>query len=324
MSLKAPLVSVIMNCFNGEAYLREAIESVYSQTYPHWEIIFWDNLSTDGSAEIAKSYDERLKYYCALKNSPLGEARNHALSKASGDFVAILDVDDLWTPDKLQAQVDYMGKFPETILCYTNSCVFYEGTVPRNLVPNSNPLHSGAVFPHLIHFQKPFVNLQSVLIHRSLAGSELYFNDAYTFVEDYDLFYRLSLMGDFGCVDQFMVHYRVHSSNLSTAFNVEKYKKRLQECEDVMLRFKEQIELYHVDSFPIYAYMYSIFVFEMLKHGERAEAERYVPQIKKYHSPVNILLYVLLKTRMYFMLRMVTYERVDKVRQFLKRIFSRR
>ena len=61
-----PLVSVVMNCYNGEKYLREAIDSVISQTYPNWELIFWDNLSVDGSSGIVKSYsDVRIKYYKA-------------------------------------------------------------------------------------------------------------------------------------------------------------------------------------------------------------------------------------------------------------------
>ena len=63
-----------MNCFNGERYLREAIDSVYLQTYKNWEIIFWDNASTDKSSRIANSYDKKLKYYRSDKNTKLGEA----------------------------------------------------------------------------------------------------------------------------------------------------------------------------------------------------------------------------------------------------------
>ena len=62
MTMKSPLVSVIMNCYNGETYLREAIDSIYAQTYQNWEIIFLDNASTDDSANIAKSYDKKIKY----------------------------------------------------------------------------------------------------------------------------------------------------------------------------------------------------------------------------------------------------------------------
>ena len=60
-----PFVSVIINCYNSEKFLREAIDSVYSQTYKNWEIIFWDNQSTDESAKIAKSYDEKIIYFYA-------------------------------------------------------------------------------------------------------------------------------------------------------------------------------------------------------------------------------------------------------------------
>ena len=76
-----PLVSVIMNCYNGDKYLPNAIESVYSQTYSNWEIIFWDNCSTDNSADIAQSFDDRVMYHRTSKTTPLGEARNLALKQ---------------------------------------------------------------------------------------------------------------------------------------------------------------------------------------------------------------------------------------------------
>jgi glycosyltransferase involved in cell wall biosynthesis len=72
-----PLVSVIMNCCNGEKYLQEAIDSVLAQTYKNWEIVFWDNQSIDDTAQIAKSYDDpRIKYHRSESFTPLGEARN--------------------------------------------------------------------------------------------------------------------------------------------------------------------------------------------------------------------------------------------------------
>ena len=74
-------VSIVMNCLNGEKYLRESIDSVYGQTYKNWEIIFWDNNSTDKSAEIANSYDSRLRYFKGELTISLGAARNKALEK---------------------------------------------------------------------------------------------------------------------------------------------------------------------------------------------------------------------------------------------------
>ena len=122
-----PLVSVIMNCFNGEEYLREAVNSVIKQNYENWEIIFWDNQSTDKSAEIFKSYkDKRLKYYYASSHSGiLDEARNYALKKANGDFIAFLDVDDWWLPNKLEKQIPLFDD-PDVGLVYGNSWLFFE------------------------------------------------------------------------------------------------------------------------------------------------------------------------------------------------------
>ena len=87
-----------MNCFNGEAFLKEAIDSVISQSYDNWELIFWDNQSTDDSELIIKRYlDPRIRYFKSKEHTLLGTARNEALNLADGKWVAFLDVDDLWS-----------------------------------------------------------------------------------------------------------------------------------------------------------------------------------------------------------------------------------
>ena len=100
-----PLVSVVINCYNGERFLAQTIDSVYAQKWPNWEIVFWDNASTDGTAAIARGYDERLRYFRAAVNTPLGEARNLAFAQARGEFIAMIDADDLWFPDTLERLV---------------------------------------------------------------------------------------------------------------------------------------------------------------------------------------------------------------------------
>ena len=92
--LKEPLVSVIINCFNGEKYLQKSIESVISQKYKNWEIIFWDNCSTDKSSKIFKNYnDDRLKYYLAGYHTKfLYEARNYALKMKTTKLFNVCDL----------------------------------------------------------------------------------------------------------------------------------------------------------------------------------------------------------------------------------------
>ena len=105
-----PLVSIVMNCHNSAEYLREAIDSIYSQSYGHWQIIFWDNASTDDSAKIAKSYDAKLCYYCGDNLVPLYEARNLAVAHCDGNYIAFLDCDDIWIGDKLERQISEVNK----------------------------------------------------------------------------------------------------------------------------------------------------------------------------------------------------------------------
>ena len=86
-----PLVSIMMNCYNGEKYLREAIESVLAQTFQNWELIFWDNQSTDQSANIFKSYkDPRLKYFLSPEHTDLGGGRAKAFQHLKGEFIAMM------------------------------------------------------------------------------------------------------------------------------------------------------------------------------------------------------------------------------------------
>ena len=124
---KEPLVSIIINCFNGEKYLHKALDSIITQTYKNWEIILWDNRSTDKSAEIFNKYnDSRFKYYYApLHTDVLYEAKNYALKKAKGDFLAFLDVDDWWLPNKLKNQMP-MFNDPKVGLVYGNFWIFFE------------------------------------------------------------------------------------------------------------------------------------------------------------------------------------------------------
>ena len=94
---KKPLVSVVINCFNGEKYLEECLSSIINQTYDNWEVIFWDNQSRDNSKKIFEKFnDKRFKYYLSPRHTFLYEARDLAIKESKGDFIAFCDVDDFW------------------------------------------------------------------------------------------------------------------------------------------------------------------------------------------------------------------------------------
>lgn len=220
-----PLVSVIMNCYNSEKYLRDAIDSVLAQTYQNWEIIFWDNQSTDRSAEIVKSYkDARIRYFYAPGHTTLGQARNLAVEQADGEWCAFLDCDDLWLPVKLEKQVciiqeegPSLGLVYGRSRCLIEECGLNTG-LGRRLQANEQEglkecLPEGDIFLSLL--KSNFVSLVSGMVRRSAYWSVGGIDPAFKQAEDYDLFLKISRSFNVRAVQEVVCNYRIHGSNLT-------------------------------------------------------------------------------------------------------------
>lgn len=124
------LVSVIMPSYNSAEYIAESIESVIKQTYPHWELLITDDCSTDNTVEIVKQYvqkDNRIKLFVLKANSGAAVARNNSIKEAQGRYIALLDSDDLWLPEKLEKQLAFMQKNGYEF-CYS-SCLIYDKNI---------------------------------------------------------------------------------------------------------------------------------------------------------------------------------------------------
>ena len=209
---KEPLVSVIMNCYNGEKYLGEAIDSVYSQTYKNWEIIFWDNASTDQSASIAKSYDTKLKYFCATQNTVLGAARVLAVNEANGEYLTFLDCDDLWNINKLEKQIEIVDD--KLGIIYSRSDVISGNDKILGIIPKKEKSAVfGEVFGELA--KENFIPFVSALVPKDKYYAVGGFSEKYKTAVDYDLFLKLSYSYRVEFIDEILCKYRQHSSNLS-------------------------------------------------------------------------------------------------------------
>ncbi len=112
------LISCVIPVFNGERYLGEALESVLAQSYQPLEVIVVDDGSTDGTAEVARRYGERVRYVWQ-PNAGETAARNLGLTAAQGEFIAFLDADDVWHSEKLERQIARFQERPEIDLCFT-------------------------------------------------------------------------------------------------------------------------------------------------------------------------------------------------------------
>ena len=126
------LVSIIMPSYNTAKFISETIESVLAQTYPDWELIIVDDCSTDDTDAVVRPYlaDDRIRYIKNEKNSGAAVSRNRALREAKGKWIAFLDSDDLWLPEKLEKQIAFMEK-NNCRFSYTNYIEIDENSVPN-------------------------------------------------------------------------------------------------------------------------------------------------------------------------------------------------
>jgi glycosyltransferase involved in cell wall biosynthesis len=203
-------VSILMNCYNGEKYLREAVDSVLAQTYKHFELIFWDNCSSDSSAEIFNSYpDERLRYFLAPEHTDLGGGRAKAWEYLSGEFVAVLDADDVWLPSKLERQLPYFSD-PEVGIVISDT-LFFNEVAEKPLYAGKYP-PEGWVFENLL--KEYFVSLETLIIRRSAAQQlPRAFDADFSAIADFDLVVRLSRVSKLAVVPEILAKWRVHADS---------------------------------------------------------------------------------------------------------------
>jgi len=218
MTRNTTLVSIIMNCYNSAKYLKEAIDSIYAQSYDDWEIIFWDNASTDDSAEIAKSYDEKLKYFLANEHAPLGKARDLALRETKGDYVAFLDCDDVYLPEKIKIQLAAMQE--------VNAVCSYGGWIKidpkgKELAEYKIPNNYGEVFELLL--LRYVVNFQTLMLKSSLLKREnISFDSNLKFAPDHNLVLRIAYNWPVLSISDLLVKYRVHGDSASNNRKMDK------------------------------------------------------------------------------------------------------
>jgi len=237
-----PLVSIIMNCYNGEEFLRQAVESVISQTYSNWEIIFWDNCSIDKSEKIIKSYiDIRIKYFHGDKNVPLGKARNLAIEKANGVYIAFLDTDDIWNLNKLQIQLNKFEEDEEISLVHSNYIQFWSS---GKELAHSKDNTSTQDFKSLLTNYN--IGMSSAIVKRSILDKYyIYFDDSFSLIEDYYYFLLVSYYGKVGYCKETLMNYRMHQNSL-TALSIRNWSS---EFEELIKRLKKLI---NKDDLPDY------------------------------------------------------------------------
>lgn len=204
--------SIVMNCYNGAEFLKQALDSLIGQNYKDWELIFFDNMSVDSSKEIFKSYkDSRFRYFSAGKFLSLGEGRKEAIRKCNGEWVAFLDTDDIWMPNKLSVQAEVISKV-DCVLCY--SSIIEINSIGKKIRTLNNKFSNiGSLNEQLYHFE---ANLVTSIVKLSILKTfNLNFDVLMEASEEVDLFLQVLQFGDFYAIDTPLAKYRVHGNSLT-------------------------------------------------------------------------------------------------------------
>lgn len=213
MSEKKPLVSFVMNCYNGEKYLHRSLDSILKQTYSNWELVFWDNASTDHSKEVLESYNEpRFKYFRSKENVSLGQARAWAVEVCKGDYIAFLDVDDEWFPEKTAIQVDDM--LSDSYVLSYSGVTEVDADSPKRRRDYIPQYESGYAFEELL---KQFdINLPAAMISRkALIEKGLNFDPFVKASEEYCLFMQLVYEEKVSIIHKSLANYYIRRDSLT-------------------------------------------------------------------------------------------------------------
>jgi glycosyltransferase involved in cell wall biosynthesis len=202
-----------MPVYNGEKYIREAIDSILAQTFTDFELIVVDDGSADRSVEIIQTYmDRRIRVLKNQAEPGVIGARNTGLSQAQGEFIALMDCDDIALPERLSEQVAFLDDHPDFGLVGAGIEVINEDGRPTGQVGNYTL--PAELIPALLLFYNYFAQ-SAVVIRKAVLPEEHY--RLYPGTEDYDLWVRLARRAKVWNLQKVLVRYRVHASSLSFA-----------------------------------------------------------------------------------------------------------
>jgi len=229
MSVARRLVSVVVPTYNHVRFIGKAVESVLSQTYPDLEVIVVDNYSQDGTEQAVLSFrDPRVRYCKFSNNGVIAASRNHGIRMARGEYVAFLDSDDIWLPEKLAKQMEAFNSSESPVLVYSRYRTISDDVVSADILPRRTRCVSGDIFTSL--YRGHFIACSGVLVDKNVLDRARGFDEAPELVaiEDMDLWFRIALMGRISCASPDPLFlYRVHPGGVSRGY-LRRYRRVLR------------------------------------------------------------------------------------------------
>lgn len=228
-----PLVSIIMPVYNGDRYLKEAIDSIVKQSFTDFEFIIINDGSTDKSEEIISSYDDiRIVYIKNPENYKLIKTLNIGFSIAKGNYICRMDADDVSMPDRLEVQVDFMENHPEYVMAGSYVNKIDELGQRKNTIEyytKDEDLRFAMIY------YCPFIHPSMILRNDILKKNNHQFREEYIHAEDYHLWTILAEKGKVANIPLYLLEYRVHSQQIS-ALHSEFQNKQMKLIQQEYLK----------------------------------------------------------------------------------------
>jgi glycosyltransferase involved in cell wall biosynthesis len=261
------MVSVIIPTFNRRDYITTALDSVLAQTYKNYEIVVIDDGSSDDTKEVLKPYQNIIRYFYQ-ENKGISGARNRGIRESRNDYIALLDSDDYWLPEKLKWQVDRIRKEPECGMVATRcSSIASDGTFRKK----NRPGKSGWILNDI--FKANFIRTSSVLITRKCFDTVGLFDESLPEGEEYDLWLRIAKQYPIAFINEPLTVYTDNPHGVSTD-SLAGRLIRLKVLEKEYLKEAIPPQLYRKRMSRNYHYVGRHYI----KRGKKSEGIHYLRQ----------------------------------------------
>ncbi len=217
--IKTPKVSVIIPSYNATRFVKTTIDSVLAQTFQDFEIVVVDDGSTDNTKEVLQDYGDKIRYLYK-ENGGVSKARNYGIENANGKYIAFLDADDVWMPEKLEKQVELLESNAEIGLCYVaTQKVDEELNYLSTINANSYEDYCEAL---LLNLNIVAGSCSSAMVRRDIVSQTDGFDSKFSTYADWEMWLRLSLLTKFAPIQTELVKYRIVAGSMSSNPEVTK------------------------------------------------------------------------------------------------------
>ncbi len=279
MTIKHPLVSVIIPTYNRAWTLKDAVDSVLLQDYPNIELVVIDDGSEDNTQELLETYKNEITVL-RQENKGVSAARNKGIRQSRGEFIALLDSDDAWDKRKISCQMEFFKDHPEALICQTQEIWIRNGKKVNPKVKHKKP--SGMIFEPSLDLC--LVSPSAVMMKRQLFDMKGYFNENFLVCEDYDLWLRVSSTLPVFLIDKpYTIKRGGHKDQLSNFHSQDKFRIRsLSALMESGILTQEQTE----KAKKVLKKKCTIYGNGCIKRGKKEEGESYLAMGMSLDSPV--------------------------------------